>query len=98
MTLIDPLFAFLSALVLCAAMAMHPTESTCPEGWYVEGIRPTGRYRCRPRSLLPDHPARGHERDDPDDPATWHEIHGAIYCTGGSFPIVVSARVVGCGR
>jgi hypothetical protein len=96
MTIFDPVFALISALVLCAVMATHPTQATCPEGWYVEGVRPSGRYYCRPRSKLPDHASRGREQNDPPDPATDHEIHGDLYCTGGKIPIVESANIVGC--
>jgi hypothetical protein len=96
--LVDITLAFFSICCLMWSMATYSTTGHCPDGWWVNGVRPTGLYSCRPRSLLPDRPSRGHEQDEPDDPAADHEICNQIYCTGGSHPIVVDFRTVGCQR
>jgi hypothetical protein len=70
-------------------------RARCPQGWRHEGIRPSGDYRCKP-SLV------GGERDPAGgidtavQPAG--EIGGRIYCTGGSVPVVIDYRTVGCTR
>lgn len=95
---VETMCALLSIFILLFCFASHPDHGGCGEGWWVNGVRPDGRYGCRPRSLLPDHPSRGHEPDDVYDADSDHEIYSRIYCTGGTQPIVVDFRTVGCQR
>jgi len=84
---------------LVLAAFIRPERAVCPKGWYVEGVRRAGDTQCRPE--IPDDP-RDWPGDDPRD--TVHrdlkpynaELPMQIYCTGGSQPIVVNDRTVGC--
>ena len=68
----------------------------CCTGFYVEGVRPSGVTRCV--KALPDlHPEEcwgRHACPDTKESAPWYPL--AIYCTGGSVPIVVDERTIGC--
>ena len=91
-------FAVLSFGAIAGAALWHPpTRATCPIGWYVEGVRPSGKTRCRP---VP--PPRCGEPVPPDNgpcPRDERSIPLEIHCTGGSHPIVVGdGRTVGCQR
>lgn len=89
--------ALATVLVLCLAMATQPRRASCPVGWYVNGIRPTGSFECRPIPI-----------GNPDYDGTWGKpdrsierpgaILGRLYCTGGTHPIVRNERTVGCQR
>jgi hypothetical protein len=84
-TLTDLVCAIATVVALCCAAVTRPQHARCPpgQGWYVNGIRPSGRFECR----------------RVDAPGV---IHGHLYCTGGTHPIVVltdrEARTVGCQR
>lgn len=81
--------------LLCWAMATRPAGAQCPPRWYVNGVRATGEYECRPV------PA-----GDPDADGTWQHpdvtsfndlvISGQIYCRPGTVPLVFDERTVGC--
>lgn len=88
-------FGILSALVLVAGMALRPARARCPQGFHNDGVRlETGRFDCRRPPGKPDWTGTG-----PDlgvvPPGT---LSGRIYCTGGTSPVVVSERIVGCQR
>lgn len=72
-------------VLLCWAMATHPRTARCPTAWYVDGVRPSGLYECRPAldDVVPQNDAA---------------VRGLIYCTGGARPIVTGPRTVGCQR
>jgi len=87
----EVLGSFVSILLLLAAMVVRPARATCPEPtrmWYVEGIPRSGVFTCKRTPT-------GHENDSPERPG---RITSRIYCTGGSLPIVVDFRTVGCQR
>lgn len=89
----------LSLIVFFVTAVTRPDHARCPDGFHLDGARSDGVYRCRPRSTLPDRPSRGHEPDDVDDPTLDdRELLGRIYCTGGTSPIVVDEKTVGCQR
>ena len=91
------LYAFVAFIAAARAMAWHPpNRATCPPGWFVEGVRPTGATQCRPNP-----PAHCGEPVPPDNgpcPRDDRMIPLEIYCTGGSHAIVVNERTVGCQR
>lgn len=76
----DVLAALASIFLLCWSCALRPTRARCPDAWWVNGVRPSGVWGCRP--------ADGRDL----------EIQSRVYCTGGSIPIVVDDRTVGCTR
>lgn len=81
------------------ASVMKPQRAQCPKGWFVEGVRSSGATQCR-RELVddpldwPGEDRRDRDRRDikPDNVA----LPLQVYCTGGSLPIVVDSRTVGC--
>ena len=80
--------------VLGALLA--PAIARCPPGWYVNGVRPSGIYECRPVLGRP-------ERDISDARARLESgdsraITGRLRCTGGDSPVVIDSRTVGCRR
>ena len=88
--------AIAAVVSMCVAIASAPPMATCPRGWYVEGVRPSGRSRC-----LPAPPPNCGEPVPPNNgpcPLDSRETEVAVYCTGGSHPIVVNERTVGCTR
>lgn len=92
------LFTAGSALVLLVASVTHPRSAKCPPGWaLLTGIRESGRFACYPPAIGDDYrDARGIVHDDSYQPPG--ELDGQIYCTGGTRPIVVDYRTVGCQR
>lgn len=88
------MIALIVGLVVATVAWMTPTRASCPAGWWVEGIRPSGAYDC----LSPVPPCCG----DATGPCEkipcpkLDRIDGRIYCTGGSIPIVVDNATVGC--
>lgn len=90
MTVLEGVACALITLVILAASAVcRPESAKCPRGTYLHtGIRSSGSFACA-RSLI------GPENDAVQPPGI---LLGRIYCTGGSRPIVVNERVVGCQR
>lgn len=96
-TLLELFFTLVSILILCVAMTIHPTHARCPDTWHGDGVRPSGEFHCLPTPI-----------GDPDYDGTYlrperstqppGELHGRIYCTGGSHAIVIDERTVGCQR
>lgn len=86
-----------SIITLATTMALSTiTPKTCPTGWYVEGVRPSGYTQCRP---VP--PAHCGEAVPPDNKPCPHDdrvLPMVIVCTGGAHPITVGDRTVGCQR
>jgi hypothetical protein len=87
-----------SALVAIGAAGVVTSQSVirhCDRGYYVDGVSPTGNYRCHvipKRQLIEDTPPYTSK----DLPGEDFEYHSHIYCTGGSMPIVVNFETVGC--
>lgn len=92
----DVVHMLLGLVVLLAFAFARPERATCPAGYYVEGIRPSGSTLCR-RSETGGPDCAG-AAACPDIEIDRHPIPLQIYCTGGSTPIVVDARTVGCTR
>ncbi len=67
----------------------RPHRARCTRGFYAEGVSMDGKTTCRqsPPLAWPD------ERYFPAETYPMQ-----IYCTGGSRPIVVDHRTVGCQR
>lgn len=83
------LFGLMSLAIIVVAAVVQPERAQCPRGSYLHtGVRMSGRFECA-RTLL------GRENDAEQPPGI---LHGRIYCTGGSSPIVVNERTVGCQR
>lgn len=74
-----------------------PTRAQCPTlNEYVEGVRRDGSTWCAKSPSL-------RERDcTPDPVCSWSEpvytVPLQIYCTGGTRPIVIDQRTIGCQR
>lgn len=90
------LYALVSLALLALAFAVRPQRAVCPAGHDLRtGIRRSGAFRCWPAVVGPmdddgtfGRPERGVQPDG--------VIESRVYCTGGSVPIVVDARTVGC--
>lgn len=93
--MIQILLTIASSLLLLLAQFTRPTTARTPEGWYVNGIRPDGRYEVRMAPILREKKCSP-SCVNPDEP----DLHyrSRIYCTGGSRPIVINHRRVGCSR
>jgi len=90
----EPHIALLLALVLLAGAVCRQTQARCPEGSYVEGVRPSGVTRCM--SVEADYDCRGANRCH-GRAARW-SVPMQVYCTGGAEPIVVDGRTIACQR
>lgn len=83
-----------SAFVFALAVLLSP--KTCRPGWYVEGVRPSGLARCRPEPPRDcGEPVPPFEQPCPHDERVEQRV---IICTGGTQPIVVDERTIGCQR
>lgn len=84
----DVLIGFVAACIVATFMMLAPRKATCRKGMYqAHGVTPSGKYLCR--DVVPE------GREDEIEP---EEYGGSIYCTGGSRPIVINERTVGCQR
>ncbi len=96
----DLMYSVLSMLVLLGALARQPTTVTCPAGWYVEGVRTSGRSSCvraSPETELDrDNCTRGHPCVMSAAPEP--RVGVQIYCTNGMLPLVINHRTIGCKR
>jgi hypothetical protein len=93
--MIDRVFcALITTIGLMFSSIVRPERVIAPVGWYVEGVRPTGETVVRP-SPPPncEEPVPPHDGPCPPDD---REIGVRVHCTGGTRPIVVNERVVGC--
>jgi hypothetical protein len=84
------MFGFIEIVVLAIMLAL--SRGKCPVDWSVNGVRPTGSYEClgplKPRGC-------GESAISPPCMRPASSL-GRIYCTGGSQPIVIDHRTVGC--
>lgn len=73
---------------------VRPSSARCPEGFAAEGVRPSGATTCRP---VPP-PNCGEPTGEHTQPCVVPDVElpRAIHCTGGTMPIVVDARTIGC--
>lgn len=91
-------WVLVSTLVLVAGRVIRPTHAQCPVFWHNNGIRPSGTFGCT-RNPVGDPEWDGTYQRQPDRSVVPPgEIDGQIYCTGGTHPIVVDDRTVGCQR
>lgn len=96
MLFVETLLAIASVLLCLVAVVRHPQQARCPGDWSVMGVRESGYTICTPPPP-PNcgEPTGAYQQPCPDDP---RELGIQIYCTGGSLPIVVDSRTVGCQR
>lgn len=99
--LADLASAIATVALLCCSTVARPKHARCARTWYVNGVRPSGVFECRPA-------AGGDPRFDgvfgtPDrarDRPGW--LRSRIHCTNGTHAIVVLGdrenRTVGCQR
>lgn len=89
------LIASICLFIWC--ILFQPVSFHTPDGWYVNGIRKDGVFWFI-------HKPNGHPDNDgtygkPDDSSDdFRFLKGKIYCTGGTYPIVLNESVVGCQR
>ena len=71
----------------------QPHRATCPQGWWVEGIRPDGTTQCRPNQQdVPSDLPGG-----PDIPTDSRILPMWIQCNGEKeIPLVINERTVEC--
>lgn len=83
--MIAPVLCTIATIVVLAwCCAMHPTSWRAPRGWYVNGVRPTGRFEMRPVLGDPERDLEdARQRINIDDERA---LEGRIYCTGGATP------------
>jgi hypothetical protein len=89
--------ALLSTALLVYACITRPSRSRCPDGWYINGVRPSGRFECV-ESPAPGEYDCSADRVCPQPKQDAAEVAGQIVCTGGATPIVSDERTVGCMR
>ena len=95
--IVEAILSLTSIMLFVVAIAIYPSSATCPPGTYLgEGIRRTGDFACYSTITAccgePKGPCEG-------IPCPEQKIERSrIYCTGGSRPIVVDYRSVGCQR
>ncbi len=99
--LVAATLAFVSLVLLRLACAAQPERARCPDGWGLDtGIRRDGSFECwsAPAAACRDAmPGRASDECYARQPEPVH-IDSQIYCTGGTQPIVVDERTVGCQR
>lgn len=93
------LIAFVVSLVtiavwLAVCTIVQPSKASCPTGWSVATLRPSGYFAC---SRIPP-PDVCNTRDGCVGGATGIEIRSRIHCTGGAVPITNDGHTVGCQR
>lgn len=70
--------------LLSWCLAVRVTRCSAPTGWYVDGVRPDGRFELRPVLGEPEHDIVDAVRRVVIE--DHRRIEGRIYCTGGSTP------------
>ena len=93
----DLLYGWMSALVLTFLLVQRLPNGDlrCAPGWYVEGVRPSGKSSCvqsPPRNC--GEPVPPHNQPCPDG----SRFDVQIYCTNGLIPLVIDHRTLGCRR
>lgn len=96
--MIPPLLIWLAgALLRVIAAIARPRVATCPPGYYVEGVRPSGETTCV--STWDPRP------DDTKSPEGCH--HGVlevprlptrVWCEPAELAVVINERTVGCRK
>lgn len=91
--------AILASIVcLCVSVVIRPVKAACPTHWYVNGIRPSGEFSCRPVPAIVPSEERPPYKPLPLAPIDDVEFKSRIYCSGGFVPVVLGGREVGCRR
>lgn len=93
----DLIQIFCVALLLAIAAMRRPTTARCFPNEYVEGVRRDGSTWCVHRPTKPEIDCSGTKRCVSDEPPRY-STPLMIYCTGGTRPIVVDYRTIGCQR
>ena len=90
----DLFFVITIFAAMLSALAMQPERAECPRGFYVNGVRPSGRYECRPSPYrFPAEVNLPNMWDwTPDPPGAFT---AQIKCKHGT-PRVVDSRRVAC--
>lgn len=87
----------MGVVVLVAAAFVRPTIASCPQGYFVEGVRPTGESRCLP--VPPPEPSCAGAVRCPDHPPSRYWLPVQIHCTGTTIPTVGNdGRTIRCTR
>lgn len=87
----DVVSVLLSILLQLWCFAARPVEWRTTPGWYMNGVRPDGRFEARP--------VLGRPEDDLVDAVRQividddRRLEARIYCTGGATPHVAATRV-----
>lgn len=88
-TLVSAALAACSVILISMGVLFAPARLACPIGTYLsDGVSRAGWFVCR-RTLT------GTENDAEQPPGV---LVNKVYCTGGSVPIVINERTVGCTR
>lgn len=77
-----------------AARLLAPTAATCGPLHWLNGVRPSGEYECRHAPVGDDSIGPHGEYDTSSQPPG--VIHGRIYCTGRTRPVVIDERRAAC--
>ncbi len=80
----------LSALVNVIGSFARPFMITCPHGWWIDGVRPSGASACLYTPGREDWPAIT------DRPVIAIDVR--IYCVAGERPLVIDERSIACVR
>lgn len=89
------LFVFVSVFLLLFSAVFKPTDAQCPRGWFVEGIRPSGYFYCKPSPTGGAYSGGFEQLDDGSIQPPGY-LHGRLYCPHGTQPIVVTYLRVDC--
>lgn len=87
--IVDLLAAIAGLLLLAVSFALQLDRVDFNAGW-IANVRPDGSFALRRQ------PAGVNYTDEGDDPPG--VLRSRIYCTGGSRPIAIGYRTVGCQR
>lgn len=98
----DAIFLPVLSMIIAALATILPipNKAQCPKGWHNNGVRrfeDVGAFECEaPLPACCGEPVKygGCSTACP----SVQRFHSRIYCTGGSRPIVVNERTVGCSR
>jgi hypothetical protein len=93
----DAFWIFVALIVLAIGALKRPTRAQCASNEFVEGVRRDGSSWCVRSPTGPEIDCRGARRCYSNETPVY-TTPIKIYCTGGSQPIVVDHRTVGCQR
>lgn len=95
--MIEPIvIAILALLLQVWDSIFKPRTASCPSGFFVEGVRPTGETRCLP--VPPPNcgePRPPHDQPCPDDPRS---LELRVWCESDELAVVVDERTISCSR